>query len=442
MSTTAPPYFLAGAYAPVTEELTTHDLPVTGTIPPELSGWYLRNGPNPHDAAAGHWFFGDGMIRGVRLAQGRAVGYRNRRVRTNAFTGNTLTEGPVGEDLTAGPANTHVVRHAGRLLALVETSYPCEITTQLETVGSYDFDGRLRTAMTAHPKTCPITGELHFFGYSRCAPYLTYHRADAAGDLVLSRPIDVPASTMMHDFAVTAEHVVFFDLPVVLTPAAPGQMNYRWDEAYQARIGVLRRDRPHGEVRWLNVNPCYVFHTVNAYDDADGRIVLHVMRYLRRFDGEQADRMHAATLWRWTVDLVAGRVDEEQLDDRTGEFPRIDDRMAGLPAEHGHVTTTRFAADDRHGAITRYDLRTGAAVGTHEFTDGQVPGEAAFIAADHTPDGPGWLVGYVYKPATDTSDLVILDADRLDAAPVAAIHLPARVPFGFHGNWIPDLSRT
>ncbi len=434
------PYFLAGNYAPVAEELTTHDLPVTGVIPPELAGWYLRNGPNPHDAAGGHWFFGDGMIHGVRLAEGRAVSYRNRWVRTSTLTRGTETEGPHGEDLAAGPANTHVVRHAGRLLALVESSYPYEVTAELETVGSYDFDGRLRTAMTAHPKTCPTTGELHFFGVSRRAPFLTYHRADAAGNLVLTRPIDVPASTMMHDFSMTAEHVVFLDLPVVLTPVPPGSglMPYRWDESYQARVGVLRRDDVYGEVRWLNVNPCYVFHTVNAYDDTDGRIVLHVLRYLRRFDDEQAGHPHAATLWRWTIDLAAGRVHEEQLDDRTGEFPRIDDRRAGLPARHGHITTTRTGADGQHGAITRYDLRTGTTTGSHEFADGRVPGEAAFIPADDTPDGTGWLVSYVYNPATDTSDLVILDAERLDAEPVATVHLPVRVPFGFHGNWIPD----
>jgi carotenoid cleavage dioxygenase len=219
-------------------------------------------------------------------------------------------------------------------------------------------------------------------------------------------------------------------------------MPYRWDDTYQARVGVLRRDDPHGEVRWLNVNPCYVFHTVNAYDDADGRIVMHVLRYLRRFDDdERAQHMHAATLWRWTIDLADGRVHEEQLDDHTGEFPRIKDRRAGLPAKHGHITSTRTAADGPHGTITRYNLNTGAAVGSYQFGDGCVPAEAAFIRADDEPDGPGWLgwlVSYVYKPATDTSDLVILDADRFDAKPVATVHLPARVPFGFHGNWIPD----
>ena len=443
MTSTVPQ--LGDNYAPVAEELTAYDLPVTGAIPPELSGWYLRNGPNPHDVAAGHWFFGDGMVHGVRLAEGRAISYRNRWVRTNTFTGHPPIHGPHGEDLTAGPANTHVVRHAGRLLALVESSYPYEITPELDTVGCYDFDGRLRTAMTAHPKTCPTTGELHFFGYGQRAPFLTYHRADASGDLVLSRSIDVPASTMMHDFGLTAGHVVFLDLPVVFQPtlADTGGMAYQWDENYRARVGVLRRDDPCGAVRWLDVNPCYVFHTLNAYDDGD-RIVLDVLRYLRRFDDSEQNGgphgpLHAATLWRWTIDLAAGRVHEQQLDDRTGEFPRIDDRLAGLPAAYGHVTTTRGGPDGQHGALTRYDLRTGAAT-SHEFDNHRVPGEAAFVPADDTPDGPGWLLTYVYDPATNTSDLVILDADRLDAEPVATVALPVRVPFGFHGNWIADLA--
>jgi carotenoid cleavage dioxygenase-like enzyme len=80
--TMQPPAHLAGNYAPVTDELTAYDLPVTGAIPPELTGWYLRNGPNPHEANTGHWFLGDGMVHGVRLESGRAKAYRNRWVRT------------------------------------------------------------------------------------------------------------------------------------------------------------------------------------------------------------------------------------------------------------------------------------------------------------------------------------------------------------------------
>ncbi|MEU8894524.1 carotenoid oxygenase family protein [Nocardia sp. NPDC048505] len=423
---------LTGNYAPVADELTVLDLAVTGRIPDELTGWYLRNGPNPHAAASAHWFLGDGMVHGVRLENGTAVSYRNRWVRTTSFTAGARGYGPEGRDLTAGVANTHVVRHAGRVLALVESSFPYEITCELDTVGPHDFDGKLTTAMTAHPKTCPVTGELHFFGYElMSAPYLTYHRADAGGNLVVSRPVDVPAPTMQHDFNLTAAHVVFMDLPVVFdaeTAIRGGGMPFGWREDYPARLGVLRRDDPHGEIRWFGIDPCYVFHTLNAYDEP-GRIVLEVMRYPELWRTGSAT-FDEATLWRWTIDLAAGTVEERQIDDRAAEFPRIDDRLAGLPARFGHATV----AGKDSGALLRYDLQTGART-AHEFGPGRIPGEAVFVPADENPGGAGYLMTYVYDARTDRSDLVILDADDL-TEPVAAVHFPRRVPFGFHGSWI------
>ena len=445
------PAHLAGNYAPVTEELTAYDLPVTGRIPDRLTGWYLRNGPNPHDAASGHWFFGDGMVHGVRLDGGRATSYRNRWVRTKTFTDDAPLRDREGNlDLAAGVANTHVVRHAGRTLALVESSFPHEMhlsgsrplpggACDLDTAGPYDCGGKLTTAMTAHPKTCPVTGEMHFFGYGIEAPHLTYHRADAAGDLVVSRPVDVPGPTMMHDFNLTAGHVVFMDLPVVfdLELAIAGTMPYRWDDGYGARLGVLRRDEPYGTVRWFDIDPCYVFHPVNAYDDGD-RIVVYVMRYPELWRRDQNAINQRATLWRWTIDLTTGTVSEEQLDDRAAEFPRVDDRLVGLDSRYGHATAIGTGDDRESGALLRYDLRTGAVAG-HDFGPGRFPAEASFAPADDSPGGAGWLLTYVYDAATDRSDLVILDSADLTAPPVAAIHLPGRVPYGFHGNWLADL---
>jgi carotenoid cleavage dioxygenase-like enzyme len=446
------PAHLAGNYAPVTEELTAHDLPVTGRIPDRLTGWYLRNGPNPHDAASGHWFFGDGMIHGVRLDGGRATSYRNRWVRTSTFTDDVPVRDAHGKlDLTAGVANTHVVRHAGRTLALVESSFPHEMhlsgsgplpagACDLDTAGPYDFGGKLTTAMTAHPKTCPLTGEMHFFGYGIEAPYLTYHRADANGDLVVSRPVEVPGPTMLHDFNLTAGHVVFMDLPVVfdLELARNGTMPYGWDDGYGARLGVLRRDDPHGTVRWFDIDPCYVFHPLNAYDDGD-RIVVYVMRYPELWRGDSNKITQPATLWRWTLDLATGTVAETQVDDSPGEFPRVDDRLVGLDSQYGHVTATGdMVGDTSSGALLRYDLRTGAVV-RHDFGAGRFPAEASFAPADDSPGGAGWLLTYVYDASTDRSDLVILDSADLTAPPVATVHLPGRVPYGFHGNWLADL---
>jgi carotenoid cleavage dioxygenase-like enzyme len=438
MTTTQTAPHMLGGYAPVLDEITVTELPVSGAIPPALTGWYLRNGPNPREAASAHWFLGDGMVHGVRIEGGRAVSYRNRWVRTKAFTGDTEHR----DRLTGGPANTHIVRHAGRTLALVESSYPYEMTCQtgreLETVGVYDFGGRLRTPMTAHPKICPTTGELHFFGYGGLEPpFLTYHRADADGELTVTRPVDVPAHTMMHDFHLTAGHVVFMDLPVVFDKAkalsgAPG-MPYAWTPDYGARLGVLRRDDPHGAVRWFEIEPCFVYHALNAHEQDGGRLlVLHVIRYDSLGDGAHLTG-HGA-LCRWTIDLAAGTVREDVLDDRLAEFPRIDDRLAGLDARYGYAVTGNGSDS---GAIHRYDLHADAAT-SHLLGPGRTPGEAVFVPADDAPGGDGWLMAFVYDAVADRSDLIILDAGDLAAPPVAAIHLPRRVPAGFHGNWLPD----
>ncbi|GCE01089.1 carotenoid oxygenase family protein [Embleya hyalina] len=441
MTTPAP--HLVGNFAPVVDELTSHDLPVTGSVPRGLTGWYLRNGPNPHEAASAHWFLGSGMVHGVRLEAGRATSYRNRWVRNSTFTDDAMVYDELGNrDLTAGASNTSVVRHAGRVLALSESTLPYLLTPELDTAGAHDFGGKLRTAMTAHPKTCPTTGELHFFGCGMLtAPYLTYHRTNAAGELTVSRDITGVGSTMMHDFALTAEHVVFMDLPVVfdVERAISGlPMPYRWDPSYAARLGVLRRDDPHGEVRWFDIDPCYVFHVPNAHDEGDG-IVLSVIRYPELWRTDSGEAYPVASLWRWTVNLTTGKVTEEQLDDRNTEFPRIDDRLAGLDARHVHTVVA--ASHPRHdpvpGALLRYDMHTGS-VTEHTFGPGRIPSEAAFAPADDRPGGEGWLMTFVYDASTDKSDLVIVDAGDLGAPPVATIHLPQRVPYGFHGSWLPD----
>ena len=435
---TVVPFFRAGNYAPVTDELTAFDLPVEGAVPPELNGWYLRNGPNPRQTTA-HWFTGDGMIHGVRLEHGRAAWYRNRWVRTESFEHPFPVYNADGtRNLHSSVANTHVVRHAGKTLALVESSLPYEITNELETLGAYDFGGKLVDSMTAHPKICPTTGELHFFGYgSLTSPHVTYHRADASGALTVNRGVDVTALTMMHDFAMTANHVIFMDLPIVfnLDIALKGEhdMPYRWDDDYGARLGVLRRDDPYGAIRWFEIDPCYVFHVVNAYETtragADS-IVLQAVRYpelWRDNGGFEVD----GVMWSWTIDLGTGTVDERQLDDRSVEFPRIDDRLAGLPARYG-ITVG-------NGSLVRYDLDRNAS-DEHRFGAGRShgePGEAVFApAGPSTGELAGWYLSYVYDPVRDGSDLVIIDASDFTGKPVARVRLPQRVPHGFHGNWI------
>ena len=437
-------FYLEGNYAPVMHEVTAENLAVRGAIPRELHGLYLRNGPNPRAGTSSHWFFGDGMIHGIELGDGAVRWYRNRWVRTRTFLEDAAVISPAGEvDLTAGPANTHVVEHAGRIFALVESSYPTELTRELDTLGTCDFDGKLRTAMTAHPKRCPRSGELHFFGYGFVPPYLTYHVLDAAGRLVRSEEITVAGPTMIHDFAITDRHVIFMDLPVCfdLERAMRGSMPYRWDDNYGARIGVMPRDRHNGnarDVRWFEVAPCYVFHPMNAYEDAGGNVVIDVVRYETLWR-DTVDRFDAARLHRWTIDPGAGRVAEAALDDRTIEFPRVDERCTGGEHRYGYAVANPGGGVNQPATkLLKYDLRSGR-VEEHDFGPGRVPGEGVFApASDRAGEDEGWVMTYVYDAGDDASDFVVLDAQKFSAPPVAVARLPQRVPYGFHGSWIPD----
>ena len=186
------------------------------------------------------------MIHGVRIEGGQAKWYRNRWVRTDSFVEAVPA---LQRRRHAQPArriaNTHVVNHAGKTLALVESSLPYEITNDLETVGAYDFGGKLVDSMTAHPKICPTTGELHFFGYGNIfEPHVTYHRADANGELVINRPLDVKALTMMHDFALTANHVIFMDLPIVFNLDVADQRRARHAVPLGRRLRRAARRAP------------------------------------------------------------------------------------------------------------------------------------------------------------------------------------------------------
>lgn len=429
------PAYLSGNLAPVPDEIDAHDLPVTGALPTELSGRYFRNGPNPRPGVdPGHWFAGDGMIHGVRLRDGRAEWYRNRWVRTKKFTEDAPFAGDQGVDYAAVNANTSVVGHSDRIFALVENGWPYEITKNLDTVGVCDFGGKLTSAMTAHPKQDPLTGELHLFGYGFFPPYLTYHRLSKAGELVETREIEVPGSTMMHDFAITEHHLVWLDLPVVFN-LERGGMPYAWEDSYGARIGVT--PRAGGKTTWFEVDPCFVFHVGNAHEDGQGRIVLDGARYARDTFVDIWDSISAtvdpavqavskggAVLHRWTLDPATGAVKEAALDDRFVEFPTLNEDRVGLPSRY------LYTVGDT--SVVKYDHQTGSAQ-TLEL--GGETGEAVFVAAEGaTGEDDGWLLSVV--TSGESSQLKVMDAH--DLTEVASVRLPRRVPAGFHGTWLPE----
>jgi carotenoid cleavage dioxygenase-like enzyme len=455
MTTLTNPY-LEGNFAPVKEELTAGpaDLKVTGTIPAELNGRFLRNGPNPvlsPDPATYHWFSGDGMVHGIALKDGQAQWYRNRWVRSAAVAQALGEEPRRGSAEVHGgmdfAANTNVIGHAGRTYAIVEAGgRPYELTNELETVGPCDFGGTLDGGYTAHPKRDPITGELYavsyFFGWGNDVEVTVI---DTAGRVRSARRITMGGPTSVHDCALTQTRIVLFDLPVLfdmeLVMAGAG-FPYRWFDDYPARVGLLPRDGDATEPVWHDVDPCYVFHPMNAYDVEGGDgVVLDVARHPSMFKTHQLGPNEGApTLERWHLDGHGGSVKEERLDDRGQEFPRVDERRVSLPHRYGYSVTVG-ATDDIIGTesgLIRHDLDRGTSE-VRNFGAGTTVGEGVFVprSADAS-EGDGWVLILAYDGSADASALHILNAEDLCGDPQAVIHLPQRVPAGFHGNWVPD----
>jgi carotenoid cleavage dioxygenase len=332
----------------------------------------------------------------------------------------------------------------------MEAALPTELDpVTLATRGEYDFDGRLSGPMTAHPKMDPETGEMLFFGYSPFPPYLQYHVADRTGRLVRSEPIDLAWPTMMHDFAITRDHVVFMLCPLVFSFENVQERGgaFTWEPERGTRLGVMARNGTSADVRWFDTDPCYVFHPMNAYDDGS-TIVVDVARYDRLgFMAPKAARdpgwreADAARLQRWRIDLAKGGVRLEPLDDTSGEFPRVDERRVGRPHRFGYMAVTGPEQRDerlpRWTAIRRYDL----ARGTWETrTFGAENGVSEPVFVPRRPDAAeddGWVLCLAYDAARNASDFYVLHARDLAGEPVAVVRIPHRIPYGFHGNWVP-----
>lgn len=452
--------FLRGPYAPWPMEGDVLDCEVEGEIPEALHGTFYRNGPNPQfpPRTAYHWFDGDAMVHAFSFEGGRCR-YRNRWVRTDKWraeraAGESLFGGlsdmtnndPRAEGVPFNAANTHLWPHAGRFLALFEAGPPTEIDPEtLGTVGVHDFGGRLEGGMTAHPHTDPVTGELVFFGYSPVPPFLRFHVAAPDGTLVRSEAIEVPFPCMMHDAVVTREHVVFLCCPATFRPENLATSEpIRWEPELGTHLGVMPRDGSSDDVVWVRTDPSYVFHVMNGWDEP-GRVVADVCRFDRLPILERTDQAleegTPARLTRWTLDLAGGTVKEERLDDRPCEFPRLDDRRACQPYRFG--LAAGYAEGDRETGLFDRVVRYDHARGTR--TERRLPGrlsEPVFVPrSDSAEEGEGFVLAlYARVEEGGRAELAVLDAERLEAGPLATVRLPHRIPHGFHANWLPGVT--
>ena len=277
---------LQGGYAPIEREVVCDDLQVIGKIPEDLTGMYVRNGPNRRYTPEGryHWFDGDGMLHAVEFERGR-VRYRNRWVMTDALkeelaAGRSLWKGvkePPRRDRPDMPlkntSNTDVKFHNGALVSMWYLGgdvYRVDPKT-LDTVGKLDCGGALKLPVSAHSRVDERTGEFIWFAYGKEFPYMHYGVVGADGALAHSIPVELPGPRLPHDMAITPHYTVLHDLPLFYDMDAfkAGRHKLKFYPEMRSRFGVVPRYGQPSEIRWFEAEPCFMYHVSNCWEEGD-----------------------------------------------------------------------------------------------------------------------------------------------------------------------------
>ncbi|APW44250.1 carotenoid oxygenase family protein [Rhodoferax saidenbachensis] len=459
---------LSGVYAPVNAEQTLHNLPLLrGQIPTDLNGVYLRAGPNARFEPHGryHPFDGDGMVHAAQFSKGQLT-YRNRWIHTDGWQEEDLAQQAtfygIRETLKGrtdkrlkDTANTDVVGHAGKALALwymAGDAYEIDPVT-LQTLGKARGITATGKGISAHAKVDETTEELMFFDYSTEAPYMHYGVLSADGALQHHVPIDLPGPRLPHDMAITQHYSILHDLPLFhdADALALGRHKIRFHPEMHTRFGVIPRLGASDSIRWFSFTPCYLYHTVNAWEDGDW-LVLVGCRYMprTRADGsidpegtarDVAELVMRARLWCWRMNLATGETEEHVLNpDLNVEFPSCNARLAGRKTRYGYLVDHSSVTTLQWAGLRKMDLETGASLSA--WTDDPVHSwytEPWFAEADNaTAEDHGYLIAFQWNEALQRQTLDIFDARDLSTGPVAQVELPARVPVGFHGCWIAE----
>lgn len=351
-----------------------------------------------------------------------------------------------------GVANTSIICHGGRMLLLEEGHRPFSMDpVTLESYGAWDFYGKLDTPMTAHPKVDPVTGEMIFFAYMTTGPFtegLSLYKVDRDGFMTESHHFNAPYSSMVHDFVVTENYIIFPILPLTgdLERAMSGGPPFAWEPERTAYVGVMPRTGTPEEIQWIEADPCYVFHYMNG-SDIDGVITFECSLFDKpplfpTVDGQSTGIIHPR-MNRWVIDMNVEnpRVTQNYISDTCSEFPVIDPRYAMRDYNHGWYTSTdrTLAAkipdsDWVYNTIEHFNVKTGA-VDRYSFSNGYVAEPMFVPKSDTAAEGEGYVLDVVYNQDTNMSDMCVFDAQNISAGPMGKAKVSHRVPVSFHGTW-------
>ncbi len=455
--------YLALGFEPIRIEADCAHLRLEGELPPELNGTFYRIGPNPQFAPRGTYnpLQGDGMIHAFHVGE-RRVSYRNRWVRTQRWklenaAGRALfgTSGlPADSDPsvaalpTDGVANTNLIWHGNKLLALEEGHAPIQIDPEsLATIGRWNFENKLPRNMTAHPKIDPTTGEMLFFANfptGRLDGELACYVANRGGELIRLDLLRGPFAALVHDFAITRDFIMVAMCPLTVSikRARAGGPPIAWEPEHGTHVGIMPRSGGAEDIRWFQGPARMVWHLMNAFGEGDRIVVDGCEQEAAMFplaDGTPPDVSRTTQrLTRWEFDWnKPGSFQVERLSEERCEYPRIDERRTGLHYRHGYVACLGGpgSGDIFHRGLGHFDTVTGKmtvySAGKHCAV-----AEPVFVARQADADeGDGYLLTTIFDEERNASQLAIFDAAQIERGPIARAQLDHRVPVGFHGYW-------
>ncbi|MGK7944275.1 MAG: carotenoid oxygenase family protein [Microcystaceae cyanobacterium] len=456
---------------------------IEGKVPTDLKGTFFRNGPGLLEVQGTpltHPFDGDGMIGAFSFTGDGKVHFRNRFVKTEGYVaeqaqGKMLYRGVFGAGKPGGLlnnifdlkikniANTNVIYWGDKLLALWEAALPHRLDpATLETIGLDDLDGLLEESgcISAHPwldPRCEMDDNqpclVNFSVKPGLSSKITVYEFDLSGKVRRHHSHTVPGFSFIHDFAITPNYCIFLKNPVTFNPI-PYFLGLRgagecvnFQQGKRSQILIIPRKEPYDQVITIEADSGFVFHHANAFEK-DNCIYLDSICYDalsqiqpgKSYRDTDFSQVEPGQLWRFTLDLDDKTVKKQLIEQRSCEFPTLHPDKVGRDYRYLYIGATHNQTGNAPlQAVLKLDLVTGERF-IHSFAPRGFGGEPIFVPHPNgNQEDEGWVLALIYDASHHRSDLVILDAQDIEAPPVAILHLKHHIPYGLHGSWTESL---
>ncbi|AUR51013.1 hypothetical protein CUN60_01400 [Aquella oligotrophica] len=447
--------YLEGGHKPVLDEVELHDPQVIGEIPTQLNGQYLRNGPNPYFTPYTYTYpiDGDGMIHRISIKDGK-VSYKNAFVKTNGLqaelkAGKALYGGialPIPPDpkyvktdeTGKSSASIHIVKWGNNLLALYETTPAYLLDNNLATIGEFQPDGRDSPFnVNAHHRVDPKTGQIYMFIYNTYGVPLTLYEFNQDYQLIKSVDVEKPQNTMIHDFLITENYIIIFDMPAIFNVAGnDGSEPFFAFYPDKSVTIILVKRSDYSISRIENIPSFFVYHFVNAYEE-DNKIIFDMVLHKKlNLNPALNENNIPPALYRGSIDLETLHYQHKCLcDSLIVEFPSYNLDYCAQKYQFAYLVAKKPDNAGGFNLLIKYDLVNNKFIYTDFGADTEI-GEATFVTArdSSNDEDDGYLVLFVYCKSSDCSDFVVLNAKNMQE--IARVKLPRRVPHGLHGSWI------